>query len=160
MALPGTRFVVGVLSAVLIVSAVAYLYAGTAGDANLKYIPTEFTVNGTALHFTSVATTEGERETGLMNAKITDSTFMLFAFTYPRTYSFWMHDTNSSLDIIWINGTESGGIVVYVVTDAPSCYSSACPTYASNAPANFAIEGKAGFVVKYGVALGSYVRFG
>ena len=121
-------------------------------------VPTSFTVNGKTYAFTYIATTQSERQEGLMNKEITNATTMLFAFPSFGQWPFWMLDTNTSLDMIWVNGTS--GRVAYVVTSAPPCFvSSSCATYTPTAPANYVIEAKAGFAAANGIAIGTTIRF-
>ena len=122
-------------------------------------MPTTFSVNGKTYEFTYIATTQAEREAGLMNRKVTNTTTMLFAFPSFGTWSFWMYDTNTSLDMIWVNGTS--GRVVYIVTSAQPCYDSgSCHIYAPSAAANYVIEAKAGFAEANGVVIGTTIYFG
>jgi len=122
-------------------------------------VPTSFTVNGKTYTFTYIATTQAEREAGLMNRKVTNTTTMLFAFPSFGAWPFWMYDTNTSLDMIWVNGTS--GRVVYIVTSAQPCYdSSKCAIYTPTALANYVIEAKSGFAAANGFVLGTVVRFG
>ena len=121
-------------------------------------VPSAFTVNGKTYTFTYSATTPAERQTGLMNKMITDATTMLFAFPSFGRWSFWMYDTNTSLDMLWLNATGSTARVVFMVTDAPPCYDSAgCAVYTPPSPANFVIEAKAGFAAANGVEVGTAV---
>ncbi len=83
--------------------------------------PSGFTVNGRTFAFTYTATTEAEREEGLMNKPVTDSTTMLFVFGAFGIWQFWMYNTHTSLDMIWVNATSNQGHVVYLVTSAPPC---------------------------------------
>jgi uncharacterized membrane protein (UPF0127 family) len=127
------------------------------GTANSS-VPASFTVNGKMYTFTYTATTEAEREAGLMNRKVTGATTMLFVFPRFGVWSFWMLDTNTSLDMVWVNGTS--GKVVYVVTAAQPCYnSSACTIYTPTAQADYVIEAKAGFAASNGIAVGTSIRF-
>jgi uncharacterized membrane protein (UPF0127 family) len=123
-------------------------------------VPSEFTVNGRTYAFTYVATTQSERQAGLMNKKVTYSTTELFAFPYFGEWQFWMYDTNTSLDMIWVNATGDTGRVVYIVTSAQPCYiASACTVYTPTAPANFVIEARAGFVAANGILTGTQIQF-
>lgn len=123
-------------------------------------VPTGFVVNGRSYTFSYIATTETERETGLMNRQITDMTTELFAFPYASTWQFYMYDTNTSLDMIWISATGNGGTVVYLVTGAQPCYDLAtCPRYTPTASANYVIEAKAGFAASNGIAVGTQINF-
>ena len=121
-------------------------------------VPTMFTVNGKNYVFNFTATTQAERLAGLMNKTVTGSTTMLFAFPSFGKWSFWMYDTNTSLDMIWLNATGSSAKVVYLVTGAPPCYNtSACADYTPSSPANYVIEARAGFAAANGIAVGTYV---
>ena len=126
-------------------------------------VPSTFTVNGKTYAFTYTATCEAQREVGLMNKKVTNTTTMLFAFPSMDTYQFWMYDTNTSLDMIWISAAGNAGTVVYVYADAQPCYSLisiSCPTYGPSSPANYVIEAKAGFAEANGIEVGTQIRFG
>ncbi len=123
-------------------------------------IPSTFTVNGATYRLTAVATTQSQREQGLMNAKVTNSTFMLFAFPYPSQWQFWMYDTNTSLDMIWVSATGLAGSVVYIQQGAPPCSASLlCPKYSPPSDSNFVIEAKAGFVAGAGLSVGAPMVF-
>jgi len=122
-------------------------------------VPTSFTVNGRSYTFTYIATTQAEREQGLMNRRITNATTMLFAFPSPVAQPFWMLDTNTSLDIIWVNADGNAGTVVYLVTGAQPCYdSSACTIYSPSSSANYVIEAKAGFAAANGIRAGTSIE--
>ncbi|HZW84972.1 MAG TPA: DUF192 domain-containing protein, partial [Nitrososphaerales archaeon] len=124
-------------------------------------VPTKFTVNGKTYTFTYIATTESERESGLMNKQITNTTTELFAFPTFGEWQFYMYNTNTSLDMIWVNATGSTARVVYIVSGAQPCYNfSACPRFTPTAPANYVIEAKAGFAASNGVAVGTPITFG
>ena len=91
-----------------------------------------------------------------MNKQVTDTTTMLFAFPYFSTWTFYMKDTNTSLDIIWINATGNTGRVVSLASGTqPFSTEDIVPT----APANYVIETKAGFAVANGIAVGTTIRF-
>ena len=107
--------------AALLVGYTLYTMSAVPGDVT-SGVPTTFSVNGKAYTFTYIATTQAERVAGLMNKKVTNTTTMLFAFPSFGRWTFWMFDTNTSLDMIWVNGTS--GRVVYVVSSAPPWYGS------------------------------------
>lgn len=153
------RIIAGLVGAALVLSAIAYPYVAGSGDANLSTRPKAFSVNGETRQITLIASTDASREKGLMDSKITNATFVLFAFPTRGFHTFWMYHTNSSLDIVWIDGTEAGGRVVYLVMDATSCYTDSCPRYTPDSEANFAIEGKAGFAETLGITNGTEVQF-
>jgi uncharacterized membrane protein (UPF0127 family) len=126
-----------------------------------SHVPSKFTVNGKTFPITYTATTNAQRERGLMNTTITDTTIMLFVFPQPGEYSFWMFNTNTSLDMIWVNSTGSAGRVAYLITSAPPCYvASSCAKYAPSFPANYVLEAKAGFAESNGIGVGTAIQFG
>ena len=149
------------VAAGVIIFAAYGIYAIEAGKGTFTgAVPSAFAVNGRAYAFTYTATTQAERETGLMNRKITNTTTMLFAFPSFGVWSFWMYDTNSSLDIIWLNATGSSATVVFLVTSAPPCYnSSSCTVYTPPSAADFVIEAKAGFAAANAIEVGTAVKF-
>ena len=153
-----------VIIAVVAVVAVLVVYAvydltSVPGTVTTS-VPTSFNVNGRTYAFTYIATTQPEREIGLMNKRVTNTTTMLFAFPYSGQWQFWMYDTNTSLDMIWVDANGSAGRVVYVVTAAQPCYDSgSCKIYAPPASANFVIEAKTGFASANGIQYGTTIQF-
>jgi uncharacterized membrane protein (UPF0127 family) len=151
------------IAAVAVVAVIAvytvYLVTGVPGAVTGR-VPTSFTVNGRTYTFTYIATTEAERQQGLMNKQITNATTMLFAFPSSGQWSFWMYDTNTSLDMIWVSANGNAGSVVYLVTGAQPCYdSSKCAVYSPTASANYVIEARAGFASANGVQIGTTIQF-
>lgn len=145
---------------VLALSASVYALLAAPGQTEQQHVPSRFAINGRTFDITYAATDQSELQAGLMNRKITDTTTMLFVFPEPGIYPFWMYDTNSSLDIIWLNVAGGTGSVVYLVADAPSCYLAVgCPVYTPSAAANYVIEAKAGFAGENGVIVGTVVQF-
>ena len=160
MALSGRTIsflVIALIAALLIYT----VYESTTGPGSVTTaVPTRFAVNGKSFTFTYAATTPQERAEGLMNKKVTNSTTELFAFPSSGAWQFWMYDTNSSLDMIWVNSVGNSGKVVYVVTSAPPCYDrGACTVYTPDAAANYVIEAKAGFAAANGITAGTPILF-
>lgn len=157
---PSGKVATVIVAAAAVVLVGYTLYMGTAvpGPVNTQ-VPTSFSVNGRTYTFTYIATIQAEREAGLMNKKVTNATTMLFAFPSFGKWSFWMYDTNTSLDMIWVNGTS--GQVVYVVHGAQPCYDSgACAVYTPTASANYVIEAEAGFSETNGISVGTTIQLG
>lgn len=154
------RYVAAAVVSVIVIIAGYELYALAQPPGSVTSpVPSSFTVNGKTYAFNFTATTQAEREAGLMNRKVTAATTMLFAFPSFGKWSFWMYDTNTSLDMIWLNATGGSARVVYLVTSAPSCYdSSACRVYTPASEANYVIEAKAGFAAANGVVVGTAVQ--
>lgn len=127
--------------------------------------PAAFSVNNRTYKITAYAYTQAQQEKGLMNETVTNSTFMLFYFGQPGIYSFWMKDTYSQLDIIWLNYSSSTGMAkaVYIVNATPcTSYNSnqdSCIIYTPTVYADYVLETKAGFVGQNNITIGSSIRF-
>jgi uncharacterized membrane protein (UPF0127 family) len=149
--------------AVLVLLVVYTIYqSDTVPGSVTSEVPSKFSVNGRTFDFTYVATTQQERQAGLMNRKVTSNTTMLFAFPYSSNWAFWMYGTNISLDMIWVNATGDSGRVVYLMAGVPPCFNAfglGCTTYTPSAPANYVIEAKAGFASAYGITTGTTILF-
>ena len=133
---------------------------GAAAAANPAYV---FTVNGKAFDISMVAANDSAREKGLMNATITNATMMVFVFPVSGIYPFWMENTYSNLDMIWLNVSGSTGKVVYLVQNATSCVGKTLgwcenSTYTPTADADYVIEAKAGFARANNITVGTAVR--
>jgi uncharacterized membrane protein (UPF0127 family) len=149
--------VVGVIGALVVYGVV--LLSSVPGSVTTP-TPSSFTVDGRTFVFNYTATTQAEREAGLMNKRVTASTTMLFAFPSYGEWQFWMYYTNTSLDMIWLSATGNSGQVVYLVTAAQPCYDAgSCTVYTPTASANYVIEAKAGFAAEYGISVGTLIRF-
>jgi len=157
---PRILIIVGLTAIILVIAAYVVLMLGNSGSVTSP-VPSTFTVNGRTYAFTYTATDNAQRAAGLMNRKVSNTTTMLFAFPSMGTYQFWMYDTNTSLDMIWISATGNTGSVVYVYTDAQPCYSQiSCPTYGPTSPANYVIEAMAGFAKMNDIVIGTQIQFG
>lgn len=130
-------------------------YSGTVTSA----LPSKFTANGKTFQITDFATTNDQRAKGLMNRAVSNTTIMLFVFPQRGEYSFYMLNTNTSLDMIWVDATGDAGRVVYVVASAPPCYTSPCPVYTPSSLSNYVIEAKAGFADANGIIVSTSIQF-
>ncbi|MEW6722200.1 MAG: DUF192 domain-containing protein [Candidatus Micrarchaeota archaeon] len=91
------------------------------------------------------------RAKGLMGrTMLGDKEGMLFVFSKPDRYGFWMFNTTIPLDAIHIS---ENGSVVDVIGMAP-CKSASCPIYKSEKTAKYVLEVNKGFAKKYGIAAG------
>ena len=119
-----------------------------------------FSFNNHTYRFTYVASNLSEQQTGLMNITITSNTFELFVFPSAGIYPFWMKNTYSPLDIIWINGST----VTYIANATPcSWYSAnqaACivyNNYTEGHMADYVIETLLGFANRTGLKVGDKI---
>ena len=162
MLLSGRGIVIVAVALVLVVAGYTFYVADQAPPPVTSAVPSSFTVNGRTYTFNFTATDEAQWTAGLMNKRVTASTTMLFAFPYSSTWTFWMYDTNTSLDMIWLNATGDSAKVVHLVTGAAPCYlpDDQCPKFTPDRPANFVIEAMAGFAEANSLSVGTVVRFG
>lgn len=101
------------------------------------------------------ATTEQQRETGLMNRKsLRENSGMLFIFEEEGNYAFWMKDTLIPLDMIWINSTEN---VVFVKKNAMPC-GAVCPPIYPDKNATYVLEINSGLAQKYSIDVGDSAK--
>ncbi len=108
-----------------------------------------------------LARTPSEQEHGLMQvtaeqlAALPDGSHrgMLFVFTAERQLSFWMYNTITPLDIVYIRGD---GVIVRKYTMAPL----ETRLYPSVEPAMYALEVRAGLFAELGIAPGDTVQIG
>lgn len=143
---------------ILVVVGAYAIYVSQASGASS--VPTRFALNGKTFVITDTATTAAQREEGLMGRKVTDTTIMLFVFPSPDYYRFWMYQTNTSLDMIWLSIDGNVGQVVYIVSSAQPCYDQAsCTIYAPTASASYVLESKSGFVETNQVRVGDQMTF-
>ncbi len=98
-----------------------------------------------------LAVTPEERAQGLMfRQKISFDQGMLFVFEKEGIYSFWMKNMAVYLDLIWLDKEKR---IVHVERKVPPCEEEPCPTYASNVPALYVLELRAGSFEKRGLKM-------
>jgi len=99
-----------------------------------------------------LATTQSERQYGLMNRKYLDlDKGMLFIFENEDAHHFWMKNTLIPLDIIWINSSQN---VVYIHKNAQPCSSYYCPSINPGKNARYVLEINGGLSDKYNISIG------
>ncbi|MEK7609259.1 MAG: DUF192 domain-containing protein [Patescibacteria group bacterium] len=104
-----------------------------------------------------VVKTQAEVEKGLSGRASLDSKRgMLFIFSQPDYYRFWMPDMNFPIDIIWINENQIVGI-------SPDVSNEFDPTnpkfYTPPRPADRVLEVNAGFAVGNDIKVGDSIIF-
>ena len=110
------------------------------------------TKNGVHVFSVEMATTDKERETGLMYRKeLPDGKGMLFDFAPEQQISMWMKNTFISLDMIFIRA--DGRILRIAEGTEPQSLS----IISSGGPAKGVLEVIAGTAQKYGIAPGDRV---
>ena len=104
-----------------------------------------------------LATTPQEQQIGLSGrASMPADRGMLFVFNQEGQWSFWMHEMNFPLDIIWFNANRQ---VVFIEQDLPPCTPQACPIFTPPVNSMYVLEVNAGFVKANGVSVGESFTF-
>lgn len=115
---------------------------------NLKIV----TTSGEHAFLVEIADDEAERERGLMyRPPLADDRGMLFQFPAATEQSFWMRNTPSSLDILYIDPT---GTIVSIAPHTTPYSESPIP---SNGAANGVLELRAGRAEEIGAKAGDKV---
>lgn len=111
------------------------------------------TSSGEHKFMVEIADDESERQRGLMyRPPLDDDRGMLFQFPDVAERGFWMHNTPSSLDIIYIDPT---GRIVSIAKHASPMSDATIP---SNGPANGVLELRAGRTDEIGAKPGDMIK--
>lgn len=107
-----------------------------------------------------IADTPHKRATGLMfRDRLKKDHGMLFFFSVPQAWTFWMKNTKIALDLIWLDGKKR---VVHIERNVPICTRTddSCPQYRSNSDdAMYVLEIAGGTVDGYKIEKGSQLQF-
>ncbi|MEJ6790777.1 DUF192 domain-containing protein [Brevundimonas sp. BR2-1] len=147
------RGILAVLSAALLLAACAG--AGTPKDANGNPLEALTITTSTGEHkfMVEIADDEAERQRGLMfRDPLADDRGMLFQFPDVAERGFWMRNTPSPLDIIYI---DPRGRIVSIARNATPQSEAIIP---SNGPASGVLELRAGRADEIGAKPGDKVR--
>lgn len=104
-----------------------------------------------------VARTAQEQAKGLMyRPPLPNDRGMLFPFNPPRPVQFWMKNTPSPLDMVFLRDGE----VQAIVEDVPPCESDPCPTYGPETPVPIdqVLELRSGRAAELGLEVGDRVN--
>jgi uncharacterized membrane protein (UPF0127 family) len=136
----------GWLAAILVIASTAV--AGAASFQPLEIV----TRNGVQVFSVEIATTEEEKQTGLMYRKeLADGKGMLFDFNPEQEVSMWMKNTYVSLDMIFIRA--DGRILRIAENTEPM----STKIISSRGPARAVLEVVAGTAQKYCIRAGDRV---
>lgn len=120
-------------------------------------------IDGDEVEFDVVlAQTPAERERGLQNVRrVKRGHGMWFIFEDDAERIFWMKDTFTPLDILFVS---ADGRIRTVYEKVPTCISvdssqSACPLYTSGVPVRYVLEIRSGEIHRLGISVGDLVRF-
>jgi len=108
--------------------------------------------------FAELAITPAQRTQGLMyRTHLAPDQGMLFTFTEPGNWTFWMKNTKMALDILWL---DEKGIIVHIQHAAPICtrQDNLCPRYRTTTPAVSVLELGPGRAEKLSLAKGKKLK--
>lgn len=127
---------------------------GAPGRETTPPYPTaQVTLAGTELQV-EVANSFERRAQGLSGrAELPAGHGMLFPYSRPDRYGFWMHGMRFDIDIVWIRG----GQVVDVTSRAPHRVAPPLPVYRPREPADLVLEVPAGTAERLGWGPGTPV---
>jgi len=94
--------------------------------------------------FAEMAVTPAQRTKGLMfRTRLAPDRGMLFQFSEPDHWTFWMKNTKMALDILWLDEHDT---IVHIRHAAPICkrQDNLCPRYRTPIPAVSVLELAAG----------------
>jgi uncharacterized membrane protein (UPF0127 family) len=142
-----------ILISALILMFTGFLITSTSGSSLGNENPeTGYVCINNRCFTVELATTQSERQYGLMNRKSLDlDKGMLFIFEDEGDHHFWMKNTLIPLDIIWINSSQN---VVYIHKNAQPCNSYYCPSIDPGKNARYVLEINGGLSDKYNMSIG------
>lgn len=128
-----------------------------AADAGLVHIQTP---SGITIH-AEIADSPLKRAVGLMyRDRLKKDHGMLFFFSQPQAWSFWMKNTKIALDLIWLDVKKR---VTHIERNVPICTKTddSCPQYRPNGDdAMYVLEIAGGTVDGYKIEKGTKLLFG
>ncbi|RMH31439.1 MAG: DUF192 domain-containing protein [Nitrospirae bacterium] len=105
-----------------------------------------------AMILAEIADTPAKRARGLMHrAALAPDHGMLFIFSQPGFWTFWMKNTHVSLDMVWL---DQDGRVVHIEPRVPICtrQDEGCPRYRPAKASVYVLEIPAGMAEQYQIA--------
>ncbi|MEW6247599.1 MAG: DUF192 domain-containing protein [Nitrospirota bacterium] len=114
---------------------------------------------GGAIIYAELADTTEKRARGLMfRNSLAQDRGMLFAFSEPKPWTFWMKNTKVPLDIIWLDGKKR---IVHIERNVPICTRTddSCPQYQPTEDAMYVLEIAGGMADALKLQRGATLQF-
>ncbi len=148
----GRGLACGLLLAAVLTAQPAAGQAPVRPDAVVEFLGSDDRV--LARLIVEIAATPEEQARGLMERPLPDHRYgMLFLFERARPLTFWMRNTPTSLDIVFVDERlRILNIAAYTVAFSDRLY-------ASDGPARYVVEARAGFAERYGIRPGQRIRW-
>lgn len=104
-----------------------------------------------------LAITEQQKILGLQSREsLENDSGMLFLFTAPGIYSFWMKDTLIPLDIIWLDENKK---IVFIKENALPCQTTQCESFSPEENAKYVLEINAFSSSLNNLSIGTQAKF-
>lgn len=113
--------------------------------------------DGSTVHV-ELATTEKERNYGLMGrTRLPEGRGMLFVQD-PGRHAYWMYHCKIALDIVWMDEDHK---IVEMSADTPPCTGKAdtCPSYGGKQVSTYVLELPKGDIARHRLAVGETINF-
>jgi len=145
-----------VIFVIIFVAIVLYQFTSKA-PGHLHSLPAKTVTIDNQSFTVQVATSSAQQQAGLTIVNsLPQNEGMLFLFTKPGYYSFWMRSMKFPLDIIFINGNK---IVSFAENARPAAsVNQSPPIFQPQSPADKVLEINAGLVKKYEFKKGDAVN--
>ncbi len=115
---------------------------------------------GDAVLTVEVVDTPEKRSKGLGGRdSLGENEGMLFIFSKPDQYKFWMKSMKIPIDIIWIKGDVVVDLLANVLPPSVGQDDSSLPLYSASSPVDRVVEVKAGYIDAHNIKIGDKVRF-
>ena len=113
--------------------------------------------NGNHNFEVELAVNDTQRKIGLMNRNnLDESKGMLFIFEKQGLLDFWMKNTLTSLDMLFIN---ENGVIEHIVHNASPCSNEPCQLYNSQKVVRYVLEINGGVADRFGLKEGDRVSW-
>lgn len=141
-------FIAGVLGIVTLIVYIFLTYKQTFGTVTLP--------NGQSI-YVETADTPFKQALGLMGRdSLEQNTGMLFIFSKPDKYAFWMKNTLLPLDIIWLDENMR---IVDIKNNVQPCTTKTCEQYKPETAAKYVLELNSGDANKNFLNNGDFLLF-
>lgn len=115
-------------------------------------------INDTTINV-EIADTDSQRAQGLGGrASLPQNSGMLFIFSKPDIYKFWMKDMKFPLDFIWINNNTVVDLLPNIPNPPSNTPDNALPIYEPVTQVNEVLEVNAGFISSHSIRVGDKVE--
>ncbi len=157
------KFVIQVILLIAFIVVGIYLYRTGGPISNLPFIPQrpvtkQVQINVSKLNV-EIADTQAKRSKGLAGRdSLASDSGMLFVFSEPSKYSFWMKGLSFPLDFVWIRGDKVVSILQNVPAPSPNLPDSSLPIYQPSVEVDKVLEIGAGTIQHLDIKVGDTIK--